>query len=612
MDRLDLGRFEIVVIDEFHHAEASTYRGLLERIQPRELVGLTATPERTDGVDVRDFFDGRAAYEMRLWDAMDESLLVPFHYFGIHDNVDLRSVEWRRGGYVLANLSELYTGHDARVRLVIEELRTKVGNLAQMRALGFCVSVEHSHFMAARFNEAGIEAVALSGSTPDDQRAAAIRALRDGKTRVIFAVDLFNEGLDIPEIDTLLLLRPTESATLFLQQLGRGLRRTHGKSVLTVLDFIGQQRREFRFDAKMMALTGASRREVAARLDQDHPWLPGGSAMQLDRVAKEIVLASVRDQLDSRLPRLVADTRSIGTTDLATFLAESGHDLPAIYRNRSWTEIRRAARLSLPPAGPYEEQIARRVRSLVHVDDANRRDAYRALLAPNGPRYEALGETGRRICRMLCLAIWPDRDGRTYPELLDRLRHEPVVADEIWQVMQLGVEESRLSPGGLGDGLSDILLNSHAHYTRPEILAAFGLADEERSARGRQAGVEWARAHNAVLLLVNLRKDAADFSPTTMYRDYALGERRFHWESQNDTALDSRAGRELLDPATRIVLFVRESPSNDFGKGAPFLCLGRVHLVPGSVKGERPIAMVWELERPMPAAIYEMAAAAAV
>jgi superfamily II DNA or RNA helicase/HKD family nuclease len=612
MDRLDLSRFEIVVIDEFHHAEAATYRALLERIRPQELLGLTATPERTDGVDVRDFFDGRAAYEMRLWDAMDESLLVPFHYFGIHDNVDLRSVEWRRGGYVLANLSELYTGHDARVRLVIEELRKKVGNLAQMRALGFCVSVEHAHFMADRFNEARIDAVALSGSTPDDQRAATIRALRDGRTRVIFAVDLFNEGLDIPEIDTLLLLRPTESATLFLQQLGRGLRRTHGKSVLTVLDFIGQQRREFRFDAKMMALTGASRREVAERLDQAHPWLPGGSAMHLDRVAKDIVLASVRDQLDSRLPRLVADARNIGTTDLATFLAESGHDLPAIYRNRSWTQIRRAARLSLPPAGPHEEQIARRVRSLVHVDDVNRRDAYRVLMAPDGPRYEALTEAGRRIARMLCLAIWPDRDGRTYPELLARLRDEPAMVDEIGQVLKLGADASRLAPGGLGEGLTDVPLNSHAHYTRPEILAAFGLADEERSARGRQAGVEWARAHNAVLLLVNLRKDEADFSPTTMYRDYALGERRFHWESQNDTALDSRAGRELLDPATRVVLFVRESPSNDFGKGAPFLCLGRVHLVPGSVRGERPIAMVWELERPMPAATYEKAAAAAV
>jgi superfamily II DNA or RNA helicase/HKD family nuclease len=612
MDRLDLSRFEIVVIDEFHHAEASTYRALLERIQPRELVGLTATPERTDGVDVRDLFDGRAAYEMRLWDAMDESLLVPFHYFGIHDNVDLRSVQWRRGGYVLTDLSGVYTGHDARVRLVIEELRKKVGNLAQMRALGFCVSIEHAHFMADRFNAAGIDSIALSGSTPDDQRDAAIRSLRDGRTRVLFAVDLFNEGLDIPEIDTLLLLRPTESATLFLQQLGRGLRRTHGKSVLTVLDFIGQQRREFRFDAKMMALTGASRREVADRLGGEHPWLPGGSAMQLDRVARDIVLTSVRDQLDSRLPRLVADARSIGTTELSTFLAETGHDLPAIYRNRSWTQVRRAARLDLPPAGPHEEQIARRVRSLVHIDDAQRRDAYQLLLAPDGPRYADLDDVGRRVCRMLCLAIWPDRGGLTFPELLSRLRDEPAVADEVGQVMRLRVEASRLTQGRLGEGLADIPLYSHAHYSRPEILAAFGLANEEHSARGRQAGVEWVRSHNAVLLLVNLRKDAADFSPTTMYRDYALGERRFHWESQNDTALDSDAGRNLLDPDTRIVLFVRESPSNDFGKGAPFLCLGRAHLVPGSVRGERPIAMVWELERPMPADTYQIAAAAAV
>jgi hypothetical protein len=123
--------------------------------------------------------------------------------------------------------------------------------------------------------------------------------------------------------------------------------------------------------------------------------------------------------------------------------------------------------------------------------------------------------------------------------------------------------------------------------------------------------VEWARNHGAVLLLVNLRKDAANFSPTKMYRDYALGERRFHWESQNDTARDSRAGRELVDPATKVVLFVRESPSNDLGKGAPFTCLGRAHLVPGTVAGERPIQMVWELQRPMPAATYDLAAAVA-
>ena len=612
MDRLDLSRFEIVVIDEFHHAEAATYRSLLERIQPRELLGLTATPERTDGVDVRDFFDGRAAYEMRLWDAMDESLLVPFHYFGIHDNVDLRGVEWRRGGYVLSDLSGVYTGHDARVRLVIEELRKKVGNLAQMRALGFCVSIEHAHFMADRFNAVGIDAVALSGATPDEQRAAAIRALRDGRTRVIFAVDLFNEGLDIPEIDTLLLLRPTESATLFLQQLGRGLRRTHGKSVLTVLDFIGQQRREFRFDAKMMALTGASRREVADRLDQDHPWLPGGSAMQLDRVARDIVLASVRDQLDSRLPRLVADARSVGTTDLATFLAETGHDLPAIYRNRSWTQIRRAARLSLPPPDPTRSRSRDVCVPWSTSMTSGGGTPTRRSWHPTGPR---TGHWARPIGGPpACCASRSGRIVRGAPirELLNRLRGEPALVDEIGQVLRLGVDSSRLAPGGLGEGLSDVPLQSHASYTRPEILAAFGLADEDRSARGRQAGVEWARPHNAVLLLVNLRKDEADFSPTTMYRDYALGERRFHWESQNDTALDSRTGRELLDPATRVVLFVRESPSNDLGKGAPFLCLGRVHLVPGSVKGERPIAMVWELERPMPAAVYEIAAAAAV
>ncbi|MEV7413215.1 DEAD/DEAH box helicase family protein, partial [Streptomyces althioticus] len=249
LDRLDPTHFDVIVIDEFHHGTSPTYRKIIDHFKPKELLGLTATPERMDGKNVQDeFFEGRIAAEMRLWEALDNKLLSPFHYFGISDTTDLSSVEWKRGSYDLSSLSNVLTGNKTRAALVVKAVEDKVSDPSRMRALGFCVSVAHAHFMADSFRTAGFQAVAVSGETPPEQRRQALADLRSGSLQVIFSVDLFNEGVDIPDVDTLLLLRPTSSSTVFLQQLGRGLRRSDNKAVLTVLDFIGQHRREFRFE----------------------------------------------------------------------------------------------------------------------------------------------------------------------------------------------------------------------------------------------------------------------------------------------------------------------------------------------------------------------------
>jgi superfamily II DNA or RNA helicase/HKD family nuclease len=260
--------YDFVVIDEFHHAEAATYRRLLDHLTPQELLGLTATPERTDGLDVREFFGGRTAAELRLWDALGADLLCPFHYFAVADNTDLRSIGWARGRYDDAELTGLYTGNRARAAIVLAQLQDKVLNLGGMRALGFCVSVAHAEFMAQTFREAGVPALAISGSTSAAQRAQALQDLRDRRVNALFAADLFNEGLDLPDVDTILYLRPTESATLFLQQLGRGLRRTRDKAVLTVLDYVGHHRKEFRFDRRLRALTGQTRRGLERDIER--------------------------------------------------------------------------------------------------------------------------------------------------------------------------------------------------------------------------------------------------------------------------------------------------------------------------------------------------------
>src|SRR5579859_4205388 len=289
--------YDIVVIDEFHHAEAPTYRRLLEHLEPRLLLGLTATPERADSRDILKWFGGKIAVELRLWDALDQGLLCPFQYFGVADEVDLRQLEWKRAGYDAVALSGLYTANDFRTSKILKTVSDLISDPLAMRALGFCVSIEHAQYMAQSFEQAGIPSRVVLGTTDLAARSQAVRDLRSRAINAIFTVDVFNEGIDIPEVDTVLLLRPTESATVFLQQLGRGLRLAEGKSGLTVLDFIGQQRREFRFDARFQALTGIPARKLPDAVEHDFPYLPSGCYVHLDRVAATIVVENLRAAL---------------------------------------------------------------------------------------------------------------------------------------------------------------------------------------------------------------------------------------------------------------------------------------------------------------------------
>nr|WP_235189593.1 DEAD/DEAH box helicase family protein [Williamsia sp. D3] len=405
---IDPTQFDVVVVDEFHHAEASTYRRLLDHLEPAELLGLTATPERTDGRDVFSWFDGRIAYELRLWDALEQDLLCPFHYYGVADNTDLRPITWSRGNYQSSDLSNLYTGNDARTRLVLQALRDKVSDPTAMRALGFCVSIAHAEYMATRFTQQGLPSLAVSAETSPTDRADAFAKLRAGTVKCLFGVDVFNEGLDIPDVDTILLLRPTQSATVFLQQLGRGLRRTKTKAVLTVLDFIGQQRREFRFENKFRALTGSSRGRLLNEISEDFPFLPGGSRLVLDRVAQEIITENIRQTIRlNRRADLVASIASHKPRTLQEYLTDSGHDLVDVYGGtvgKSWTALARDAHIATAAPGPGEEAMLHRIRIVTHVDDLERAKVYRKMPSPTAPDTTSCRPASRRtpVCCSSC------------------------------------------------------------------------------------------------------------------------------------------------------------------------------------------------------------------
>jgi superfamily II DNA or RNA helicase/HKD family nuclease len=600
--------FDIVVVDEFHHAEAATYRRLLDHVRPRQLLGLTATPERTDGLDILARFDGRVAAELRLWDAISGGYLVPFAYYGIADGTDLTGLPWRRGsGYDTQALTGLLTGDHVWAQLVIQQVRHKVTDPRAMRALAFCVSVDHARFMADRFTEAGIPAIAIWGATAPEKRQAARRDLVEGRVAVLFTVDLFNEGIDLPEVDTLLMLRPTESGTLFIQQLGRGLRRAEGKSVCTVLDFVGQHRREFRYDQRFRALLGGiSRRQAEEQIEQGFPFLPAGSSADLDAVAQTVVLRSIRESLPSTFRARVAELRSLGDVDLSSFLRESGLELDDVYVNdRSWTALRRAARLPTLPEGPQEESLLKAAGRLTHVDDPGRISAYRELLAaPHPPDQSALDTRRARLARMLIGSVSSLPGSASLAEGARQLWQHPQVRAELVEL--LGVLSARVVHLDRTLGLSDdIPLRVHARYTRREILAGFGLGSGLR-APSWQEGVRWLPDVPADLFAFTLDKTSGSFSPTTRYRDYALSSELIHWESQSATSLASPTGQRYLHHAehgSHVVLFGRL----DVGQRA-FWCLGPATYV--RHEGERPIAITWRLHHRLPASLYTAFAAA--
>lgn len=614
LDRLEPDSFDVVVVDEFHHAPAASYRAVLESLQPREFLGLTATPERADGLDVYHYFGGRSAAEIRLWDALRAELLCPFHYFGISDGTDLSVIRWSRGRYSNSDLEALYTGHDARLRIILSSVQEKVTDVHRMRALGFCVGVQHAEFMARAFCERGIPAVALSGVTPADQRVQAVEDLKSGRINVIFTVDLFNEGVDIPEIDTVMFLRPTESATVFLQQLGRGLRRTRGKSVLTVLDFVGHHRADFRFDQRFTALTGKPRGRLPHEIEAGFPYLPSGCQILLDEETQESVLNNIRRQIRYWWKDVVADAKLLGPTTLSEFLEAAGREFRDVYRHskkgsvRTWTTAREDAGLPVPKKGPHHDAWVQRVARFRHVDDAERYRVYRSLVSDDAPVYSELSAVEQGWARMFVFNLWPALEaGSDYETALAQLRGEPALRAELAEVLDLAMEQAHHVPGRLEGELAFTPLRTHAQYTREELGAALGYFHAGRLPETLREGVFFVPEINTDAFLVTLNKSDTEFTPTTMYRDYAISPRLFHWESQSRTTQESPTGRRYITGDSNVLLFVRASKRDDLNGGAPYRLLGQAQ--PVDYAGERPIALTYRLQREMPADIFAAASA---
>jgi superfamily II DNA or RNA helicase len=611
---LDKDFYDFIIIDEVHHIAADSYRPILSHFEPSILLGLTATPERMDGADILKDFSDTIAAEIRLPEALNRKLLCPFQYFGISDGVDISRVSWRNGKYDVAELTKLYTGEKQRVGDIINNCEKYLTDIYDVRALGFCVSQKHASYMAEQFNAAGLKAGFLTSENASGSREELRARLSKKEINYLFVVDIFNEGVDIPEIDTVLFLRPTESLTIFLQQLGRGLRLAHGKECLTVLDFVGNARPEYDFEHKFRALVGKTNTPVLKEIQDDFPHLPIGCSIILERRAKEIILENIRAATSFRRNQIlqkIQNFRHQSTLPLTlkNFLEFNHMERPQLYRRGSWKRLCADAGVIPDFNEPNEKEITRFLeRRLPGCNSLSYlKFVKRLILEDFSPG--SLSEEEELMLAMFHYDVWQKSGAELgfvdFRESVKKaIKENPVMAAEMLEVTDYLMSEVEVVEKELDLGYP-FPLRLHSRYNRDQIMAALRLHTFESASSNRE-GVARQQALNTEALFITLNKSEREYSPTTMYEDYALNEYLFHWQSQNSASPESPVGLSYIkhrETGKKILLFVREQNRDEYGLAMSYVFLGEASFVKSY--GARPMSIEWRLAEPIPAGLLK-------
>lgn len=615
--RLTPDYYDFIIIDEVHHIAAESYRPILNHFLPKILLGLTATPERHDGSDILGDFCGTIAAELRLTDAINKGYLCPFQYFGIEDTVDISGVKWERGRYLPSELSRIYTANDERVKHIVRNMQEIIGDLTKINCLGFCVSQDHAEYMARKFLLKGIKAAVLT-SKNSEERTVLRQQLQRGDINVLFVVDIFNEGIDIPEIDTVLFLRPTESLTIFLQQLGRGLRLSEGKECLTVLDFVGNSRPEYDFSSKFRAMVGKSHISIKDEIEQDFPHLPLGCSIVLQKKAKEHILKNIKSAIASAR-NIIGWIRSFRYNSIAPLTI--GNFL-RFYPNVTIEDLYKAngsgwSRFCVR-AGVLEDRLDESLEKIIYRAIQKRIlqcTSYSYLsfikkLIENNFEWNVNSVVENQMAMMVHYDFWQEPGNKlgfsSLSESIKRIISNIQLVDELKEVLEYLLDRLDFTELEMNIGI-ETALRIYSRYGRDQILAAFGEHTFERKVSSRE-GVHEIKRLNVELLFVTLKKSEKKFSPTTMYQDYAISEDLFHWQTQNSAHPERGKGlsyRNHKKEGKKIILFVREQSNDDYGTMG-FVNVGPVEFV--TYEGSQPMNITWKLLNPLPSYIWKESA----
>lgn len=604
--------YDYIIIDEVHHIPADTYKNILEHFKPKILLGLTATPERMDGRSILPYFNNKITAEIRLPEAIERKLLCPFQYFGVTDNVDLSNLRWEQGGYNKDELSKIYTISTlyakSRADLIVRSVFKYVTDIDDVKGLGFCVTKEHARFMADYFNERGIPSLCLTGDSLKEERESAKNKLLNGDLRFIFVVDLYNEGVDIVDVNTILFLRPTESLTIFLQQLGRGLRLADGKECLTVLDFIGQANKKYDFESKFKALLSNTDRNISNEIKNGFISAPKGCYIQLEKKAQEYVLENIRtgfDHKDGLIARIASFTEDTGKPlTLTNFVEHYELNLQAIYKKGcSFARLCVMAGKREDFSEELESDKFTKALARVALIDSRRWIEFilNSFANLENLKPENLSLMEKRMLRMLQFTIWQkdyqDCGFSDEIEGLYKIKSCKVLYDELIEVLKYSYNKiDFIDKAPMLD--FDCPLNVYCNYSRDQIFAALDV----NNPLSIREGVKFVADKKLDVLLNTLNKSSKQYSPTTMYNDYSINEWLFHWQSQSTTSAESPTGQRYINHkklGSKVLLFVRENKKDMYGNAETYTFLGTVNYVRHD--GSNPMNIIWKLDNPIPA-----------
>ncbi len=613
------GFFDYIVIDEFHHAAAPSYQELLDYYKPKVLLGLTATPERADGRSILAYFEGRIAAEIRLWEAIERKLLSPFHYFGVTDDVDLSQVRWVGGKYDDAQIENLYVFEQAvavkRVGNIINAIDRYCLDRSEIIGIGFCVTKKHAEFMCNVFKKSGIPSDYLIAESEDEVRDSVKRRLVNKEIKFVFVVDIYNEGIDIPEVNTVLFLRPTESLTVFLQQLGRGLRLSDGKESLTVLDFVGQAHTKYSFADRFKALLARTRKSVEQEVKTGFAHVPRGCSIQLEKQAQEYILANIRNAINSKrnLISKLHDFLEINGELKVNEFFEGYHVKPQDVYSKKISMVGLAAKAGLLKGYkvlPERERLISSALGRLSLADSRRWIRFSQIILPRilvgkGASMPHLAPVERTMLMMLYYTVW----GKGLEDLGNRFASveeaiywaidDPLLYDELLGLLEYQYQKIDFVDKPLDEFGQEYPLDLYCSYTFDQILVALGKHTERKRSHFRE-GVLYLPEKNLDVFFVTLNKSEKDYSPSTMYQDYSINEELFHWQSQSRTTEESATGQRYINQSAKggnVLFFVREY-NKETAFTSPYTCLGLADYQ--SHYGSAPISIVWKMKEPLP------------
>ncbi len=634
-DMFDRDEFDYIVVDEAHHASGDTYLKVLQYFQPKFLLGMTATPERCDKADIYELFDNNVAIEVRLHDAMEEELVVPFHYFGIADieEVNLEGV----------NIEDITSVAKAlklnqRVDYIIKQMNLYGFDGEKRKCLGFCVNIDHAQFMCDEFNKRGITSVCLTGSDSAEKRQTYIQRLENehDELEVIFTVDIFNEGVDIPSVNLVLMLRPTNSPIIFIQQLGRGLRKYKNKEYLTVLDFIGNHNRAFLIAVALKGSRYYDKDSLKVSVNNDFTNIPGDTFIQLDKISKERILRQLENEnfnsmkylkeeylsfkalLQGRIPKNLMDyIKYEGAPDPMKFIRKEGTYLQFLSKvekdnifklmitDQEFIKAMKYLSDMLPLKRPHEFQILLDLifqkemsedmckQSILKVIEYVDNDSVcHAMETLNYNYYDSSQKN-----RWNQLAVF---DGKNI--ILNDIMHEILSDIEkkeyILDILHYGLNRYRKEFEEAYYGIP--FLKLYAQYSMQEVALLTNYRKIHSSFRG--SGLM--TSGNEYFLFVDLHKES-DIKESINYKDKFISRKFFQWQTPNKTKQQSEQGKNIIynkERGINLHLFVRKFKQID-GVVQPYIYLGRVDAK--EFEGNQPITVKTKLEYTLPADLYE-------